>query len=68
VAKKVRILLPQKYVGGSGLASQVHRGLAVIGFTEEEFKKCTLASDKAVRTVLCVAIEKLMASSGLPQF
>jgi hypothetical protein len=68
VAKKLRVLLPEKYVGGSDLVSQVLKGLTVIGFTEEEFKKCTLASDKAVKIVESVAIEKLMASSGLPQF
>ena len=68
LAKKLRVLLPEKYVGGSGLAGQVLKGLTVVGFTEEEFKKCSLASEKAVKIVETVAIEKLMATSGLPQF
>jgi hypothetical protein len=63
LAKKLRVLLPQKYVGGSGLVSEVHSGLRVIGFTDAEFRNCTLASEKAIKTVLSVAIEKLMASA-----
>jgi hypothetical protein len=61
VAKKIRVLLPAKFVGGSGLVSEIHAGLKVTSFTEDEFKKCTL------ELVLSVAIEKLMAS-GLSAF
>jgi len=68
IAHKIRVLLPEKYVGGTGLASQVHQGLKVIGFSEIEFKQCSLASVKAIKVVLSVAIEKLMTSRGFPQF
>jgi hypothetical protein len=62
VAKKLRVLLPAKHVGGSGFVNQIHGGLKVTGFTDDEFKKCTLASEITVKIVLSVAIERLMAS------
>lgn len=68
LANKIRVLLPQKYVGGTGLVNQVLQGLRVTGFTESELTNCTVASKKCVDIILSVAIEKLMASGGIPRF
>jgi len=68
IANKMRILIPKRYVGGTGLVSAVHDRLKVHGFTDHQFDKCTLASKICVDLVLAVAYEKLMRSAGLPMF
>jgi len=62
VAHKMRVLLPEKYVGSKSLAGELQKGLRVIGFSETEFEKCSLASEKAIKVVLSVAIDKMMAN------
>jgi len=68
LAKKMRILLPEKYARGSGPYSNVLQGLRVVPFTEEEFERSSLASVKAIKLVESVALEKLMDSGGVPRF
>jgi hypothetical protein len=65
IAKKIRVLLPERHTGSRGLVSQILNGLKVIGFTEEELSKCNVATKICVDIVLSVALEKLMAFGGL---
>jgi hypothetical protein len=67
VAPKLRILLPAEEVG-RGLVHDVHKHLRVTGFTDDEFRRCSLASEKAINIVLSVALKKLMDSAGVPSF
>jgi len=50
--EKVRILLPKKYIKSQGLASSIYEFLRpnqIEGFTTQEFNRCKLATEKAVR-------------------
>jgi hypothetical protein len=68
IAQKIRVLIPDRYVGSSGLVKVIHDKLAVVGFSEDEFTDCRLATDKCVKLVLSVAIEKMMKLGGIPAY
>jgi hypothetical protein len=62
-ARKVHVLLPEKYVGGSGLVNEVFDYVnkeQVQGFTQAEWKACTVASEKAMKPALWKALEMLL--------
>lgn len=61
--EKVYVFLPEKYVSSKGLVKDVFDYLRedqIEGFTDEEFEKCTLATEKALRIAQSVAITKRM--------
>ena len=60
IACKMRILIPDRYVGTSGLVSAVHADLRIEGFTKEEFDKCKLATEKCVNLVMSFAYKKVL--------
>ena len=59
IARKLWVLLPDKFYPLSGLAAEKLRGIELEFFSEAEFEDSTLASSKCVRRVLCRAIEQL---------
>ena len=61
LAAKMRLLLPVRYVGTTSLVSMLHHRLRVIGFSDEEFDLCSLATKKCVDIILTVAVSKLLA-------
>lgn len=60
IAAKMRILIPERFVGTTGLVGSVHQDLRVKGFSDDELRLCRVATEKAVQIVLSFAIRKLM--------
>ena len=60
LAAKIRVLIPDKWVGSKGLIGSVHQDTRVRGFSEDEFELCSLATEKCVTIVLSFAIRKMM--------
>jgi len=46
IAAKMTILIPETYVGGTGLVSQIHRRATVVGFADAELDSCAVATIK----------------------
>jgi hypothetical protein len=61
IAAKMNVLIPDRYVGSTGLVAHVHKRTNVIGFSDEEFEMCRVATEKAVQIVEMVAINKLIS-------
>jgi hypothetical protein len=61
IARKIRLLIPSRYVGGTGLISGVHEKVRVAGFTDDDLNTCRVASEIAPNLVEAVAIEKMTA-------
>jgi hypothetical protein len=61
IAEKMVVLLPDRYVGGTGLVSHVHNRVRVLGFSDEELDRCDVATKKSVSLVDSFALEKLVA-------
>jgi hypothetical protein len=59
IAAKITLLLPERYVGGTGLVSSVHKGVNVKGFSDAQLKDCHVASEMALSIVDSVAIDYL---------
>jgi hypothetical protein len=60
---KVYIFLPEEYVSTTGLVADVLEKVPrcqIEGFTKDEFDSCKVASEKAVRIVDNVALEKIL--------
>ena len=61
IAAKMTILIPDAYIGGTGLVSQVHRHANVLGFSDEELDRCEVATVKSVSAVDTAAINRLLS-------
>lgn len=64
--KKVHVFLPGKYLPATGLVKEVLDLIPprqIEGFTDAEFADCSLATGKAVRAALAVAIEQRLRDS-----
>lgn len=60
---KVHVFLPEKYISGKGLVSEVLNYIPrdqVEGFSDKEFKVCEVATVKAVRAALAVALDSYL--------
>lgn len=60
---KVHVFLPEKYVAGTGLVSEVLNYIPrnqIEGFTDKEFRECKVAKVKAVEAALGVALDLYM--------
>jgi hypothetical protein len=62
IAQKIRLLIPKKYVGGTGLVSSVHNKVRVSGFADDELTSCRVATEIAPNLVDAVAIAKIQAA------
>lgn len=62
VAQKIRLLLPERFVGTTGLVSVIHQGVRVSGYTDADFEACRLATKQCVDIVLSIAIDKRLRS------
>lgn len=62
IAKKMRLLIPERFVGGTGLISTVHQKVHVTGFSEDQLHACQVATELAPNLVEAVAIEKMQAA------
>ena len=61
IAAKMRLLLPERYVGTKGLVSVIHKRVRVVGFSDQEFDECSLARKKCIDIIHTVAVSKLLA-------
>jgi hypothetical protein len=59
IASKMTLLIPEEFVGGTGLVSHVHKHVNVTGFSPSQFKDCNLATKLAISIVDGVAIDRL---------
>ena len=59
IARKLWVLIPDKFSPLRGLVKEELRGIEVEFFSDAEFDDCTLASGKCVDKVLGHAVEKL---------
>ena len=66
IADKIRLLIPDKWVGTKGLVGVLHQRVRVFGFSHDEFQFCKLATEKSVHIVLSVAIRKLFYQGSAP--
>lgn len=62
IAANMRILIPERFVGTTGLVGSVHQDLRVKGFSDDELTRCVVATEMVVKIVLSFAIRKLMPS------
>jgi hypothetical protein len=63
IAAKMTVLLPDRYVGSTGLVSHVHRSIYVLGFSDDELDRCYVATKKSLSVVDSFAIQKLVGAS-----
>jgi hypothetical protein len=63
IAAKMTVLLPERFVGGTGLVSDIRKRIHVLGFSDEELDRCYVATKKSVSVVDKIAVQKLLASS-----
>lgn len=64
---KAYVFLPERYVGTTGLVSDVLRLLPqaqVVGFTEDDFSSCRIAKEMAVEIVDELANDRLLKTTG----
>ncbi len=66
LAAKLMILLPDRWVGGTGLVSQIHRNARVLGFSDAQLDSCEVATKMSVSIVDTFALQKLLAPSLTP--
>lgn len=60
---KVHVFLPAKYVSTKGLVADVFKYIPqdqIEGFSDKEFNRCDVATTKAVRVALSVAMDSYM--------
>jgi len=60
IARKMTVLIPEQFVGNTGLVSHVHKHARVQGFSDIELDSCTVATLKSISIVDTAAINKLI--------
>lgn len=60
IAAKMTVLLPERWVRGTGLVSHVHKKTNVLGFSDEELNRCDVATKMSVSVVDTCAVQKLL--------
>ena len=63
IAAKTTVLLPERFVGNSGLVGEVHKKVRIMGFSETEFEECNLATSKSISAVDVYALSRLIQSN-----
>jgi hypothetical protein len=64
IRDKIYVLIPERYKSTEGLSQEVLdylRGVQVVGFTQDEFDLCKVATEKSVNITLGAALKKRLS-------